>query len=211
MPDSRIGIADGSLVDVLDTLLESGVVVAGDAILGLADVDLVRLNLRLVVASVDALDSDDQLQDLGGFWGTPSGPVRAQQLEGHQTAAPPAGPVKERPAETPAREAPSGRYQRWTGGSPPAELANSRAQDSDLGVGALLLAVIDLVRQLLERQALHRMERGSLTDNQIERLGQALMALEQRVEQLAAYFRVRPQPHPADSIFAAPPNRRNVQ
>jgi Gas vesicle protein K len=62
---------------------------------------------------------------------------------------------------------------------------------SDLGIGGLLVAVIEIVHRLLERQAIHRMERGSLTNDQIERLGEALMALDQRVNQLIEIFGTR--------------------
>ena len=47
------------------------------------------------------------------------------------------------------------------------------------------------MHRLLERQAIHRMERGSLTNDQIERLGEALMALDQRVNQLIEIFGTR--------------------
>ncbi|HEU5270478.1 MAG TPA: gas vesicle protein K, partial [Jatrophihabitans sp.] len=72
---------------------------------------------------------------------------------------------------------------------------------SDLGVGGLLVAVIEIVHRLLERQAIHRMERGSLTSEQIERLGQALMALDQRVNQLIEIF--NPHSAPASPVTVA--------
>jgi hypothetical protein len=43
---------DGTLVDLLDRLLAGGVVLAGDITLSVADVDLVRLRLLVLVASV---------------------------------------------------------------------------------------------------------------------------------------------------------------
>ena len=56
------------------------------------------------------------------------------------------------------------------------------------GLGQLVLTVVELVRQLLERQALRRVDAGSLTDEQVERLGLALMRLEERMEQLKREF-----------------------
>jgi hypothetical protein len=56
------------------------------------------------------------------------------------------------------------------------------------GLGQLVLTVVELVRQLLERQALRRVEAGSLSDEQIERLGLALMRLEERMERLKREF-----------------------
>jgi hypothetical protein len=56
------------------------------------------------------------------------------------------------------------------------------------GLAQLVLTVIELLRQLMERQALRRIEHGSLSDEQIERLGQTLMKLEQRMEELKLEF-----------------------
>ncbi len=49
----------------------------------------------------------------------------------------------------------------------------------------LVLTLVDFVRQVLERQAVRRMEEGTLTDDEIERIGVALMQLEQTVHDLA--------------------------
>jgi Gas vesicle protein len=48
--------ADNGLVDLLDRLLAGGVVVEGDVTLAVADVDLVRLGLRAVLAAVETLE-----------------------------------------------------------------------------------------------------------------------------------------------------------
>lgn len=59
------------------------------------------------------------------------------------------------------------------------------------GLAQLVLTIIELLRQLMERQAVHRMEAGNLTDEQVERLGQTFMALAQRMEELKATFGLR--------------------
>ena len=56
------------------------------------------------------------------------------------------------------------------------------------GLAQLVLTLVELLRQLMERQALRRMEQGNLTDEQIERLGQTFMKLEKRMEELKAEF-----------------------
>ena len=56
------------------------------------------------------------------------------------------------------------------------------------GLAKLVLTLVELVRRLLERQALRRMEAGSLDDDQIERLGQTFMKLEARMEELKLAF-----------------------
>ena len=60
------------------------------------------------------------------------------------------------------------------------------------GLAKLVLSLIELLRQLLERQAIRRMEGGSLTDQQIEDMGQALMKLEAKLHELAEHFGLSP-------------------
>ncbi|GAA2440186.1 hypothetical protein GCM10010191_64680 [Actinomadura vinacea] len=52
----------------------------------------------------------------------------------------------------------------------------------------LVLTLVELIRQLMERQALRRAEGGDLTDEQIERLGLALMRLEEAMTRLKDHF-----------------------
>jgi len=56
------------------------------------------------------------------------------------------------------------------------------------GLAQLVLTLIELLRQLMERQALRRMEQGTLDDDEIERLGQTFMLLAERMEQLKTEF-----------------------
>jgi hypothetical protein len=56
------------------------------------------------------------------------------------------------------------------------------------GLAQLVLTLIELLRQLMERQALHRMEMGNLTDEQIDRLGETFMKLEERMTELTEHF-----------------------
>ena len=52
----------------------------------------------------------------------------------------------------------------------------------------LVLALVETVRQLMERQAIRRVESGVLSDEEIERLGLALLRLEERMNELKAHF-----------------------
>jgi hypothetical protein len=52
-----VGSRDVTLVDLVDRLLGKGVVISGDVTLALADIDLVHVELRALVASVDALEA----------------------------------------------------------------------------------------------------------------------------------------------------------
>jgi hypothetical protein len=65
---------------------------------------------------------------------------------------------------------------------------NADPHNVERGLAKLVLTLIDLLRQLMERQAIRRMEGGSLTDEQIERLGQTFMLLEKRLGELKESF-----------------------
>jgi len=56
------------------------------------------------------------------------------------------------------------------------------------GLARLVLSIIELIRRLLEKQALRRMDNGSLTEEEIERLGSALMKLEEKMDELKRVF-----------------------
>ncbi|MCX6377733.1 MAG: gas vesicle protein K [Armatimonadetes bacterium] len=56
------------------------------------------------------------------------------------------------------------------------------------GLAKLVLTLIELLRRLLERQAVRRIEGGSLTDDEIERLGDTFMKLNERMEELKVAF-----------------------
>ncbi|OZV79788.1 gas vesicle protein K [Micromonospora echinospora] len=61
------------------------------------------------------------------------------------------------------------------------------------GLASLVLTVIELLRQLMERQALRRVELGDLTDEQVERIGVTLMALEEQMVGLREHFGLAPE------------------
>ncbi len=61
------------------------------------------------------------------------------------------------------------------------------------GLAKLVLGLIELLRRLLERQAIRRMEGGSLAPEQIEDMGLALMKLESKIHELADDFGLKPE------------------
>jgi len=70
---------------------------------------------------------------------------------------------------------------------------NAQPEDVRKSVAQLVLAIVEFVRKLLERQAIRRMDAGTLTDPQVEAIGQALMQLEGVVRDLAAQFGIDPE------------------
>ena len=65
---------------------------------------------------------------------------------------------------------------------------NADPDDVQRSVAQLVLTLVEFIRKLLERQAIRRMEGGTLTDEQTEDIGRALMTLEETVRDLAGRF-----------------------
>lgn len=125
-----------SLVDLLDSLVDTGVAAGGDVTISVAGVDLIALRLKALLASVGTEGADDL-----------------------------AFPGRERRARLPARvEADENSLQR--------------------GLAGLVLMLVEILGELLERQAVRRMAAGSLSDEETAKLGAAFLALHRRVDEL---------------------------
>ena len=70
---------------------------------------------------------------------------------------------------------------------------NADADDVQRSVAQLVLTLVEFIRKLLERQAIRRMEAGTLTDQQTEDIGRALMKLEETIVEIAAKFGILPE------------------
>ena len=204
-----------TLLDLADRLLDRGVVLAGDATISVAGVDLVYLGLNAVLSSVDALERAGKLP--------PTGSTRRRerpdagevaQPEPNSPAGPSRGPNRLHPVAlsggVPAAASPAGAGPQ--GAEPdallaPLEVARSEVErvqgvlpervevDPDgveRGLAKLVLTLVEFIRQLLERQAVRRMEGGGLTEAQVERMGLALQRLEEKVRELCGAFGLDP-------------------
>jgi hypothetical protein len=90
----------------------------------------------------------------------------------------------------------TGPWPPYSFSTPPAAPAHRITADPEnvaKGLGQLVLTIVELLRQLMERQALRRIDAGGLTDAQIERLGTTFMELDKRMEQLRAEFELEPE------------------
>ncbi len=70
---------------------------------------------------------------------------------------------------------------------------NANPEDVQKSVAQLVLALVEFLRKLLERQAIRRMETSTLTAEETERVGLALMRLEETVADVAARFGLTPE------------------
>ena len=65
---------------------------------------------------------------------------------------------------------------------------NADPEQVERGLAQLVLTLVELLRQLMERQALRRMELGTLSDDEVERMGETFMKLERRMQELKDHF-----------------------
>lgn len=165
-----------SLIDAIDRLVDVGTVISGDAIIRLAGVDLIHLDLRLLLAAV--IGPPAPAESPAGE----SAPAGARAESGSAGA---------RPSLPRVSSSRGGGAQPGGGAEPPSQSERS-GERLDQGLGQLVVAVVELVRQLLERQAVRRMRAGTLDQQQLERLGDALQALEQRMVELRDALGVTP-------------------
>lgn len=224
------GGGQASLLEAVDGLLERGVMLEGDLVLGLADVDLIYLRLSTLLAAADRIlrteppgteppdpepspePNRERVPDEIREEQSPTGPAPADARRA-DTPPPDAGTasvdaLRERLEES------LGRERRGAGNDDPAEPAhlgtpppeggppaggaaaprwNASPEDVERSVARLVLALVDFLRQLMERQAIRRMEQGTLTEEEVERLGQALMRLEETVHDMARRFGLDPE------------------
>ena len=65
---------------------------------------------------------------------------------------------------------------------------NADPEGLEKGLAQLVLTLVELLRQLMERQALRRIEGGTLSDEEVERLGRTFLALSERMDELKRVF-----------------------
>jgi len=175
-----------SLCDALDRVLNTGVVALGEVTISVADIDLLYLGLQLVITSIETGRKPD-----GTFEDGPSpgrtlrcGP-QTESCEEAGASSPQIGPANPSlpgpPAmgESLASPRPVGRGRALAAPTPA-----GHARDKT-GLGRLVLTLIKVLHELLKRQALRRMEAGSLSIAETERLGVTLMRQAQEIERLA--------------------------
>lgn len=76
---------------------------------------------------------------------------------------------------------------------PPRHRLDLDPDDVERDLVRLVLTLVELLRQLMERQALRRVDAGDLDDEQEERIGLTLMLLEDRMDQLRERFGISPE------------------
>ena len=189
-----------SLLETLDHVLDKGLVTAGDITISVANIDLIYLGLNVILGSVETVD-----EVLGRR--QKSAPAPAQTPPALPEGASPAAKdvdtggggnviLPERSLSPPqsaesevkrAQAEESVEELRHVSDRLP-ERINVDARSVEQGLAKLVLTLIELIRRLLEKQGVRRMEGGRLTPEQIEELGLALMKLEEKMRELKGHF-----------------------
>lgn len=198
LADLRVERGKLSLAEALDRLLHCGVSVEGEVTIGIAGVELILLDLRLLLASVDTVRPRSPA--------APSGPSNAPRLRRASSpvedvsksdrrcasfATPPAAAPQHDevlrcdPQEARHAEArPEGASRSTHDGHAAASAGGNR----EASLVKLVLALVELLHDLLERQSLRRMTAGGLSAEEVEDLGIALQAQAREIERLRRYF-----------------------
>ena len=178
--DDIFGVARIELAEVLSHVLDKGVVLRGEVMLAVADVDLIRLDLGLLLSAVESAMRQSGAGANAPLLGAarprspaelPSGSTMESQVV-ESLHAPSDATVA--PLETVAE------------GLPPR--LNTDPDKVENGLAKLVLTLIEVLRKVLEHQAVRRMEGGHLSDAEIERLGVALLRLNDRMQDMKGIF-----------------------
>ena len=177
--DDIFGVERVELSEVLSHLLDKGVVLRGEVMLAVADIDLVRLDLGLLLGAVES--AIGRAGDTGG---------RSPRLGAARPSAPlPSGSTMESQVVQ-SLHAPSDAavvpLETVAEGLPPR--LNTDPDKVENGLAKLVLTLIEVLRKVLEHQAVRRMEGGHLSDAEVERLGVALLRLNDRMQEMKGIF-----------------------
>lgn len=186
--DVAIRTKNVTLVDVLDRVLGKGAVVGGDIQLCVADIELVNLKLQLLLSSTATLEKFTP--SIERFDSDCNNNNCASDYRPVQNSAKKHVQIAENPGNTGAVEA---RVLKDDEPVPcfdksPSDKVNIDPKKVEQGLAKLVLTLVELLRKLMEKQALRRMDLGTLTEKQIDQLGEAFMRLDEKMKELKEVF-----------------------
>lgn len=183
-----------TLLELLDRLLDKGVMAKGEMVLSVAGIDLVYLNLGVLLSSVKTVEhaAGRERLALTSLPPRPTPPpdagLDARQSQEVRPEPPPLTPAARQVgaqkirAQMLAATLDDGLEHIQPAAAPLDPAAVEK------GLVRLVLTLVDLLRKLMERQALRRIEAGQLYAEEIERVGNAFFLLDEKIEQLKEFF-----------------------
>ena len=169
------------LSDVLNHILDKGVVLRGEVMLAVADIDLVRVDLGLLLSAVDIAMGGTGSRGPSPAALGPSDPASSRQPASGSTMESQVVESLHAPSDAPITP-----LEAVAEGLPPR--LNTDPDKVENGLAKLVLTLIEVLRKVLEHQAVRRMEGGHLSDAEVERLGVALLRLNDRMQDMKGIF-----------------------
>jgi len=151
-----------TLIDVLDKVLEKGAVINGDVAIRVADVDLIYLGLRIIATSIS----------------------KAEELSGKNFSNLSREPTKKELEYITNLEQEIRRAE----ANIPKLIDAKNPKKAEQGIAKLVLTLVELLRRLMEKEVIRRMQRKSLSDAEIQKLGMTFKAMGKKMEELKTVF-----------------------
>ena len=154
-----------TLLDALDRVIDKGAYVDGELVLRVADIDLVFIGLRLIVTSVS----------------------RAERMRGEGRMG--------KPANSTTQDLANIRKLEWQlkdiEASIPRIIDAGNPAKAEQGIAKLVLTLVKLISQLLEREAVRRVDTGTLSEIEIQKLGLTFKVLEKKIQEMKTVFGIK--------------------
>jgi hypothetical protein len=181
-----------TLLDLLDRLLDKGVMAKGEILLSVADIDLVYLNLGLLLSSVKTVEHaarKTRPSRRPSFDNGTSGEFPSDEAEDYTdtfSAPEESSPPIKKDEGPEARSLPPDIDAKPS--QAPEPRANVDPKNVEKGLARLVLTLVDLLRKLMEKQAIRRIEDDQLSAQEIEKVGNAFFILDEKMEELKEVF-----------------------
>ena len=179
--DDLLGESKVDLSEVLSHVLDKGVVLHGEVMLAVADIDLIRLDLGLLLTAVETALRRPRVAGARALGLAAPRPEESTATSSGSTMESQVVESLERPEG--AAVAP---LEAVAEALPPR--LNTDPENVENGLAKLVLTLIEVLRKVLEHQAVRRMEGGHLSDAEIEKLGVALLRLNDRMQEMKGIF-----------------------
>lgn len=151
-----------TLVDALDKIIEKGAVVVGDLAVRVADVDLIYVGLRLIATSIS----------------------KAEELSGRPITNLSREPTAQEQEYVQKLEREIARAER----NIPTLIDAGDPKKAEQGLAKLVLTLVVLLKRLMEKETMRKIQRSSLADIDIQKMGLTFMALDKKIEELKLVF-----------------------
>jgi Gas vesicle protein K/Gas vesicle protein len=180
--DDLFGEPRVELSEVLNHILDKGVVLKGEVMLAVADIDLIKLDLGLLLSAVETAMRTPRVSGARTLGlASPGLESRRPQASSGSTMESQVVDSLDAPADAPVTPLES------VAENLPQRL-NTDPDKVENGLAKLVLTLIEVLRKVLEHQAVRRMEGGHLSDAEIEKLGVALLRLNDRMQDMKGIF-----------------------